>query len=455
MSQFRKHLQNLNNDNKLITVSKELSVDNELSAGIYKAGLKDDGYAVVFENVKDFPGWKVAGSLFSTQDLLAYALNVDKKDLLQKYIAMGGKSIKPNRVETSPVKEVIIEGKDVDLSKIPFLTYCEDDESAYHHSGIIFAKDEDNGVNKGTIKRMEVLNSKCLGIYTSPYSNFSRIVFDNENKGVETPIAIAIGTDPEIYVTSQFPNRKGVGCIELAGGLRNSPIDVIKCETLDMDVPAGSEIILEGVITKERVTQGVWGTERGNYVLLEAQYTHNDPKADPDLIGYTFKVTAITHRKNPIYLAMTTGYGEAEDRSLCKYLTSVAIYQKVVSLLKCKEDFVAVNVMHGEYAVVSIRNSDAGTARRIIHSVTTIGIITKIVVVDEDIDVNNLDDVNWAIVTRTSASKDIVVYPSTIGLVTMDKWGIDATAPVFGPIKEHSNPFKRSLPAGIDKVDYI
>ncbi|KFJ43916.1 UbiD family decarboxylase [Francisella philomiragia] len=454
MSSFRKHINKLADNNKLITVTKQLSTDNEISAGIYKASIKDDGYAAFFNSVENFPGWSVLGGMYATDSLLALGLDTHKKNLLKKYLNISGNVVKPSLVDTSPVKDIIIKGQDVDLSTIPFLIYCEDDESAYHHSGIIFTKDEDNGVNKGTIKRIEVLDSNTMGIYTSQYSNFSRLIYGNELNNKPTEVAIAVGVDPEIYVTSQFPNKKGVGCVELAGGIKGKPVNTVRCETIDLEVPADSEVIIEGVITKDRVLQGKWGTERANYVLLESQYT-SDNNSEAQLIGYTFKITAITRRKNPIYLAMTTAYGNAEDRTLCKYITIMAIHNMVISQLRCKDDFVAADVMHGEYAIVSIKNADVGAAKRIIHALTTIPIITKVVVVDDDIDIYNLDEVNWAIVTRSTASKDVVVYPSPLNLVTMDKWGIDATVPSRGPIKGQKEAFKKSVPRDLDKVDYI
>ncbi|APC97581.1 UbiD family decarboxylase [Francisella frigiditurris] len=453
MSSFREHIEKLKENNKLMTVSKRLNTDNEISAGIYKASTKDSGYATLFNSIENFPDWSVAGGVFATDSLLALALNTREDNLLNTYLDISNKPIKTNRVDSSPVKDVIMKNDEVNLLTIPFLTYCEDDENSYHHSGIIFTKDNDNNVNKGTIKRVEVLNSNTMGIYTSQYSNFSRLIYENERNNKDTEVAIAISVDPEIYITSQFPNRKGAGCLELAGGIKGEPVNVIKCETLDLYVPADSEVIIEGVVTKDRVLQGKWGTERANYVLLESQYSNDN--SSTKLVGYTFKVKAITHRKKPIYLAMTTAFGEAEDRSLCKYFTTMAIRNIVITQLKCKDDFVAANVMHGEYAVVSIKNADMDTAKRIIHAVTTIPIITKVVVVDDDIDIYNCDEVNWAIVTRTTASKDVLIYPSPLNLITMDKWGIDATAPCNGPIKGQKEVFKRSLPKDLDKVDYI
>lgn len=453
MSSFRSYLSKMRKNNKLIDIYDTLNIDNEISSAIYKASMKDHGYAAYCHKIDGYPEWSVVGGMYSTDHLLAYSIGLPDDNLLSYYLTIGSKNIQPALVSSSDAKEIILKDRDIDLYKIPFLVHCEDDESQYHQSGIIFTRDRDNNVNKGTVKRIELLSKNSMAIYSSQDSNLFQLFKKNRLIGKDTEVAVVIGADPLLYIATQFPNKLNIGCIELAGGMKEKPIDIIECETLDLYVPSEAEVIIEGMVTKDEVYEGKWGTERGNYVLLDPQYTRSEfDTDDPKLVGYKFEVTAITRRSNPIYLDMMTGFGNAEDRTLCRYITIMEIYKICVSHLHSKHDFVDVSVKQSAYAVISIRNAGAGVAKKIINDAMRLPLLTSIVVVDDDIDVHSHDAVSWALVTRTTASKDIIIYPAMSGFETMDKFGIDATKPKYGPIKSQKDVFKRSVPRYIDRI---
>ena len=117
----------------LLRVKKEVSPRFEMAAGVYKTG-KINGPALLFENVKGYPGWGVAGGLFVTQRLLAFALQTEESKLLERYLELEQQRIEPISVSSGPVKEIIVKGDDIDLAKLPFLTYSELDELPYHHA---------------------------------------------------------------------------------------------------------------------------------------------------------------------------------------------------------------------------------------------------------------------------------------------------------------------------------
>jgi 2,5-furandicarboxylate decarboxylase 1 len=454
-SDFRGYLTELEEKGLLHRVSQEVDPRFEMAAGIYKTAAKS-GPALLFDRVNGFPEWRVAGAVFATQKLLAHALKVDESKLLDSYLKPPQQAIEPISVPTGPVKEIILTGEEADLTGIPFLTYCEGDESAYHHAGVTIAKNTATGLEKASIKRMEVLGKDTMALYTSSFSHFGRMMFEAEEQGKGLEVAIVVAPHPDLFLATQMPISNTMGAIQLAGALRGAPLELTRCESIDVQVPADAEMIIEGVLeVGKRSYQGLWGTERGNYVLLEEQYSRN-LEGDVLLEGYFFRVTAITRRKDPIYLAMTTGFSPSEDKCLGKWATTAAVYNCVESQLPNSRDIKAINVTYGEQVVISIRKRDEATVQRIIRAVLTISIITRVIVVDEDIDIYDSSQLDWATVTRVTASKDIIVIPSPNNLPTLDKWGIDATAPLSGmPFSKANWIYKKALPPGIDKVDYI
>ena len=198
---FRDYLDNLEKQGMLLRVTKEVSPRFEMAAGIYKAG-KTNGPALLFENVKDCPGWKVAGGLFMSQKLLSFALQTDESKLLELYLELGEKRTKSVSVPSGSVKEVIIRGEEVDLLKLPFLTHCEKDELPYHHSGVNIARHPNTGIQNASIHRMSILGKDMMGLGATPEGHLGLMIREAEEQGQSLGIATAIGVHTDLIITS-------------------------------------------------------------------------------------------------------------------------------------------------------------------------------------------------------------------------------------------------------------
>ncbi len=453
---FRDYLDNLERQGMLLRVTKEVSPRFEMAAGVYKTG-KTNGPALLFENVKGYPGWRVAGGLFMTERLLAFAMQTEESKLFERSLELDQQRIKPVLVSSGPVKEVIIKGNDIDLAKLPFLTYCEEDKLPHHHAGVQIARHPTTGIQNAAIQRMSILGKDKIGLGAGPGGHHALMIERAEERGQSLGIATVVGAHPALIIASTIKAPMGVDEVEIAGAIRGKPFELVKCETIDVHVPADAEMIIEGVtVPGERVIQGPWGGERGNYIILSHHYTATST-GRVEIKMFVVKVTAITMRQNPIYVAMTSGFAPSEDKVIGRWFDAAGIYRLLMRLVRFPEDIRGINVTPlGTHVVISIHKRNESTPRNIIYALlATLGHIKRLVVVDEDIDIYDPVEVDWAMLSRVTPERDIIIIPSTDGLPALGKWGIDATAPLTGEPFGEQWFYKKALPPGVNKVDYV
>jgi UbiD family decarboxylase len=269
---------------------------------------------------------------------------------------------------------------------------------------------------------------------------------EEKRRGLE--VATAIGVEPTIVIGSQAKVPYGIDEFYVAGGLRGGPVQLTRCESIDVEVPASTEIVIEGVtIPGERVADGPYGEYPGCY---------SEAKQAPVL-----KVTAITMRGNPIYQTALTGMPVTENHTLIEYANAAVVYREAKKIVP---EVKAVHMTPGgtfrHHVVVSIRKRSQEEARNVILALLSLGIgLKQVTVVDDDIDVYDPLDVEWALSTRMQPDRDIIIIPR-IACSTLDPsvpapritaaWGIDATM----PIGDRQRFEKINIP-GVDKVKYI
>jgi 4-hydroxy-3-polyprenylbenzoate decarboxylase len=238
-------------------------------------------------------------------------------------------------------------------------------------------------------------------------------------------VAVAIGTDPALTFSAIVPAPPEIEEFMIAGFLRQKPVEVVKCETVDLEVPANAEIVLEGYVELgELRTEGPFGDHTGFY-SLEDEYP-------------VFHITCITHRKNPIYSATIVGRPPQEDAYMAKAIERIFLPMMKMTIPELVDvNLPAEGVAHN-LMVVSIRKSYAGQARKVMNAIWSLGqaMFTKcIVVVDEDCNVQDLREVTWRALNNIDPERDIQF---TLGPVdSLDhasrlpnfgsKMGIDAT----------------------------
>jgi len=261
-------------------------------------------------------------------------------------------------------------------------------------------------------------------------------------------VATAVGVEPAIVVGSQARVPFGIDEFHIAGGLRGAPVKLTKCETIDVEVPAFSEVVIEGVtIPGERVADGPYGEYPGCY---------SEAKQAPVL-----RVTAITMRQNPIWQTALTGMPVTENHTLIEYGNAAVVYREVKKIVP---EVRGVNMTPGgtfrHHVVVSIKKRAENEGRNVILALLSMGIgLKQVIVVDDDIDPFDPMQVDWAMATRFQADKDAIIIPR-IACSTLDPscpearvtagLGIDATA----PMKDRWRFEKVEIP-GVDKVKYV
>lgn len=429
---LREFLQKLEAEGRLLRIKKEVDPKHEISAVIVKAGKS----AVFCEKVKgyDIP---VLANVFGDEKSIELALEMKGKNPLEEYSNRTSPLLPASLGSDGPVKENVILGNNIDLlGMLPIPIINEKDGGHYISFGIVIAKDPELGTNL-SIHRIQVKGKRRAGIAVSEQQHLYLYFKRAEEKNKPLDIAVVIGCDPALHVASQVTGSPELDEYAVAGALRGGPVQTVKCETVDVEVPAQAEIVLEGrILPHLREPEGPFGEFSGYY----------GPAGDRPVIEFT----GLTHRNRPIFQTTYLGMREREFiflTSLPKKADLYAAIKKVVPEVK------AVHLTEagcgGYHAVASIRKraEDQGKLALGVILLHKIG-VKHAVVVDEDIDVHNLNEVEWAVATRSQFDRDALVLtdllipldPSTsfkrkTGSLT-SKLGIDATRPLGLPYPE-------------------
>lgn len=444
---FRGFLEFLEARGKLCRVGKEVETRFEIAAGIRKVS-DADGPALLYEHVRGYPGWQVAAGVFATRTLLALALEVPEERLLEHYACLEQASLPTEAVGSGPVQEVVLTGDDIDLSKLPIAVHSEFDKGPYITIGVQFAIDAETGAGNLGIHRMLVLGKDRLTVWSPPDHHLGRLIAKGEDRGQGLPIATIIGCDPRIVIASQVKAPLGVNEMEIAGGMRGRPVQMVRCKSIPISTPADAELCIEGVtVPHERVTDGPFAEYTGCY---------SEASRAPVL-----KVTALTMRRKPIYHTCLTGFPVTENHVLIELPNIMRIAQDARRVVpEVRGIHVTAGGTFRHHVVVSIKKRQQEEGRNVILALLSAGIGLKhVIVVDDDIDVYNPLDVEWALSTRMQPDQDIVVIPR-LACSTLDPsvpaprttagWGIDATRPAGDPRR-----FEKARVPGVDKVDYV
>jgi UbiD family decarboxylase len=413
----------LESKGELIRTKKPVDVKYEISAYIRKTS-DVQGPALLFDNVKEFT-IPVLGGAFATRKRALLALETSNEDYVNKFHDALDHLVAPKLTANAPCKDVIIKGQDVDLNKLPVPIFSERDPAPFITLGLCISRDPKRGGKNTSIYRLQLKGRNRLGIMAQ---HLVRQLMEAESIGEGLPIAIAIGTDPVLPLATQWMAPYGTDELALAGSLRGAPVELVKAETVDLEVPATAEIIIEGmVLPNVREDEGPFGEVSG-------YYTPSNPKP-------VIEVTAITHRKNPIYQAALTGMPTTENHILKQLPLEASYYWQL------KKEFPGVTAVHfpaagtvGMTCVIAMKQAYECEARNLIAAMIGTRRNKITVVVDDDIDITDMEKVWWAITTRTQADEDVIIFPRVMA-TAMDpsvrklrvgsSLGIDATVP-FG-----------------------
>ncbi|MEE8109982.1 MAG: UbiD family decarboxylase [bacterium] len=422
----------LEEEGDLVRISEPVDVRFEISAYIRKTS-DQQGPAVLFEQVKghDVP---VVGGVFAARRRVLRALGCKPEEIVERFHYAADHPVAPVLVNEGPCQEVVLEGDEVDLNRLPIPTYCLQDGGAFITHGIQISRDPETGDRNAGIYRMQLKGRNRLGIFSNVHQHCAIHYSKAEKRGEPLEIAVAMGVDPVIMLGTQVKAAYGTDELSVAGGLRGEPVRVVKCRTVDLEVPATSEIVIEGrLLPNHRETEGPFGEFSGYY----------GPAAERPVM----EVSAITHRLSPIFHAGLTGVPMTENHFLKQIPNEVTVFREL------KSKFPEVKAVHfpasgcSEYhCYVSMTPRYKGQPRNVLLAALGSAKHPKLaVVVDEDIDIFDDVKVLWAISTRMQADRDIIVVPS-VGAGPLDPstpepylsavMGIDATRPFGEPFAE-------------------
>jgi UbiD family decarboxylase len=413
ISSMRSTMEYLKRKKDLITTNTEVDPILEV-AGIQKA--LEDGPAILFENIKGYPDSKILGNVFSRGDRVADLFDVvDPKQLKFKFLEQMKRPIPPRVVENAPCQEVVITN-DIDvMSILPVIQHTAEDAGRILGSGVIATVGiPPNGGSDLTYKRI-IFRGKdwaAINVWLDSHLGYFR---DIHNRGKEIPMTISINVPPAVVMAAApmtvhtILPYETVDEIGIAGALQGSPIDICKAKTVEAYAIANSEWVIEGKLLPEKVLE----TEEAEKV--------GKPRVTPyfpEFFGYMgtatrgskFQVTAITHRKNPIFYSFLADsfemdYASNPLRESCCYELAQRIAPGLVIDVNIPLPF-----KHGGGVVYQVRKrkgTDEGLQRNILMVALGAGHVRWAIAVDEDIDIYNTDDVLWAIMTRANVESNL------------------------------------------------
>jgi len=378
---FRDFLGELDKEGELVKISDEVDPNLEV-ARILK---QHDGKAVLFDNVKNSE-YRIAAGVCSSRDLFARAMGIDKSQLLFKIAEVIENPSEPKVVNSGVCQEVV--ETDVDLSKIPIPTYTSQDLGAYITAGPYITKNKAGRLNASIHRTSPIGKDKMV----ARICHRDTFKFMEENGG-ELDIAICLGLHPTVSLASSI-SAADTPELNIANSMH--PVELVKCKTNDILVPADAELVLEGVLTtKELAPEGPFVDISGTLDKVR-----NEP---------TMKINCVTHRKDPIYQALLPAAGE--HRLLMGMPKEPTIYRKVSEVAKCKNVLITEGGCCWLHGIVQIekKNADdgikAGEAAFEGHKS-----LKHCIVVDDDVDIYDPNDIEWAIATRVQADRDSKIW---------------------------------------------
>lgn len=364
----------------------------------------------------------MVNNLFGDRRFLARLLDCAVEEVPRIFAQRTAQPIKPVLVDTAPVQEAVYRGDDVDILRFPFLQHNQEDAGRYITAGVVIAKDPDTGVRNCSFNRMQLKGPHKTGFRMSLGQDLEDYYARAVRQGRPLEIAVSIGNHPLDLLAAACGPARDVDELDLAGGLRGEGVPLVKCVSVDLEVPANAELVLEGYLgVDELEPEGPFGD------FMEFSI--------PQGLNHVFHVTALTMRKDPIMQAINAG--SKDDVTLLATPREAQLHElfhrmnadvRGINLAICN------NYLTG---AVSIRKQiENEPANIIMAAFGSFRFLKNFIVVDEDVDVYSPKDLFWALSTRLRADRGLFVVPNAAGFgrdqhgIHTTKLGIDATAPL-------------------------
>jgi UbiD family decarboxylase len=412
---------------EVVHVTEPISTDFDVMALVLEYERRRRFPILVLEQVRDFD-MPIVCNVVASRRALAFALGVPESALALEYARRIKDPVKPVVVGDPPFRRRVLTGADVDLARLPIPTYFPGDAGRYLTAGLLVARDPETGVETEGYHRFQVKGRNRMGV--SLHSRRRMFEYQRRAEALKQalPCAIALGVHPLVSMGSLAYPPADVGKFDVVGGLLGAPLEVAACSTIDLQVPAAAEIVIEGeILAGVREPEGPFGEFTGYFSRRSTEHV--------------FVARAIATRERPWFQSI--GSGRAGD-----HITTLGLVREAEihnALSRVVPNVAGVHVpLSGTSsftAYVAIKQSRPGEAKHVIPIVLGVDHYLKLViVVDDDIDVFDESEVLWAVATRMQADRDLVTIAGSLGAMldpsaddrgVTAKLGIDATRP-FG-----------------------
>ncbi len=462
---LREFISQLEKENELAVIDVPVSRELEITE-ITDRISKNNGPALLFTRVKEsafpvlmnaFGSYKRMAMSLGVNSVEDIASNIDaliktkpaegfmeKLKLLPKLKELA--SAFPETVRTAPCQDVII--REPDLDKLPVLKCWPLDGGPFITLPVVISKDPDTGIRNLGMYRMQVYDKKTTGMHWHIHKVGARHYQRNRELGKKMELAVSLGGDPAITFSASAPLPDNFDEFVFAGYLRKKPVSLVKAITVDIEVPADAEFIIEGFVDPEEELriEGPFGDHTGYYSL-------------PDKYP-VFHVTCITHRKDPVYPATIVGRPPMEDCYMAKATERIFLPLIRMTIPEITDMNLPIEGVFHNIAIVSIKKQYPAHARKIMHALWGLGqmMFTKaLIVVDDDVNIQDPREVVWRVSNNIDARRDIVFVDGPVDCLDHaaqsanigSKMGIDATR------KWKSEGFEREWPPTIEMTRQV
>jgi 2,5-furandicarboxylate decarboxylase 1 len=373
-------------------------------------------------------------NLLADRRMVAAAMGVRPEEVHEAFELARLSPVEPVLFDgAAPSQECVHQGDAADLALLPTIVHSEHDAGPYITAGMVFTVDPESGARNVSFNRICPVGPREAGIRMMPPQQLGLIQATAEQRGEDLPIAVAVGMHPSAALGAAAAPPLGVDEMAIVGGIRGEPVPLVRAVSVPIEVPAEAEFVIEGyVIRGVRAPEGPFGDFLHYYV--------------PEMDNHRFRVTAITHRAEPIYQTMHAG--SREDVQVLGVSREIDILRAVRSTGAQVAGVRLGPTILG--AVIAINPRYDGEGKGVaMAALAAYRWLKYCVVVDPDVDIDDSDDVWWAVATRTALDRDVVVVPFSGGF-PRDEGGmhnarlvIDATVPLNTPAD-----FLRRVPPG-------
>lgn len=412
----------------LVRITRPVKTRFEIAAGMRRTS-DIGGPALAFEEVEGHDMTAV-GALFAHRRRVLLGMETDEQGFFERYDSGFDDPLEPVTVRDAPCQEVVLDGPDATFDRLPVCWHNEGDGGPFITMGLQFAVRQPYG-NNVSISRMQIHDETHAGVMSVPPQHLGVYFAEAEAEGEDLPVAVTIGDSPYLLMASQIQGSIYLDEVTIAGGWMGTPVEMVRCKTIDVAVPASSEIVLEGeMLAGERRLEGPFGEFPGYY---------QDAKPHP-----VFRLRAITHRRDPVYFAGLTGEPSTDNHALKQAIYEAVIHRRLRQICPTLRDVCLTTATGGAHLVVSLKPTFAAQSRDVLLAALVAERVRPkmVIVVDDDIDPRDPAQVEWAVAYRTQADRDFVILPRQRGFAldpsSPEPWlgaivGIDATKPFGKP----------------------